>query len=364
MNYILYLLSYTVQTHIHFIFIHMSKHHSTKTGVESFSKKHIYVLVTLAVFVGILIGAFGFSQSSKTLRVSNSECVTTLAYIKPTINCDITEKKSILLDELQKKLDILINGYIKTGQATRVGVFVRDLHSTRFAGVNENENFIMASLLKLPLAIAGYKLAEVEPKILEQTFTYDGNPNLYVEQNIEVSDKIKIGQKYTLRELIRRSIVYSDNTTAQMLTNFYAPGYFDLILNALGVKLRLDNENGEDLVSPRNYANLFRSLYNASYLTADYSNELLEVLTNTTYRNGAVKNIPTDVKVAHKFAERAVIDNHGQPAFRQFHECGLVYAKKATEPYTFCIMTEGTDFNQLEKIQLEIGQEIYLLMSQ
>jgi hypothetical protein len=230
--------------------------------------------------------------------------------------------------------------------------------------VNQNENFIMASLLKLPLAIAGYKLAEVEPKILEQTFTYDGTPDLYADQNVPVADKIKIGQKYTFRELITRSIIHSDNTTAQMLSDFYAPGYFDLILNALGVKLRLDDKNGEDLVSPRNYANLFRSLYNASYLTADYSNELLEVLTNTTYRNGAVKNIPAHVKVAHKFAERTVVDIYGRPSFRQFHECGLVYVKNGDEPYSFCIMTEGTDFNQLEKIQQEIGQEIYLLMSQ
>ncbi len=340
----------------------MTKHkQSQQSKKDTYKKVAIYSTV---IIVSLGLGMLLQTYSKKDISIRSGDCVSTLVFIKPTINCDVTEKKTILLTELQEKLEILVNSYIKTGQVTRMGVFVRDLQSTRFAGVNQNENFIMASLLKLPLAIAGYKLAEVEPKVLEQSFTYTGTPNLYAEQNIPVSDEIKIGQKYTLRDLIKRSIIYSDNTTAQLLSDFYAPGYFDLILNALGVKLRLDDKNGEDLVSPRNYANLFRSLYNASYLTADYSNELLEVLTNTTYRNGAVKNIPSDVKVAHKFAERTVVDIYGRPSFRQFHECGLVYAQSGTEPYSFCIMTEGSDFNQLEKVQQEIGQEIYLLMSQ
>ncbi len=314
--------------------------------------------------IGILVGAFvPIFNPSNYVSVSNQDCVTSLTFIKPTIDCDITERKTVLLEELQRKLEILASGYTQTGQATRIGIFVRDLKSTRFAGVNQNENFIMASLLKLPLGIAGYKLAEVEPKVLEQAITYGGTPNLYANQNIPVSDRIVSGQKYSIRELIRRSIVYSDNTTAQLLSDFYAPGYFDLILNALGIQFRLDEVNNEDLVNPRNYANIFRSLYNSSYLTAKYSNELLEILTETEYRNGAIKHIPADVKVAHKFAERAVLDIYGNAAFRQFHECGLVYVKNGSEPYTFCIMTEGTQFESLEKIQQEVGEEIYRLMS-
>lgn len=340
----------------------MSKQHQQAEQLKKEKVKNIFIFSIVGI-VGILLGVFIQSQSKGHVHVYENDCVSSLTFIKPTIDCDITEKKSVLLDELQGKLEILVNGYLKTGKATRVGVFVRDLKSTRFAGVNQNENFIMASLLKLPLSIAGYKLAEVEPKVLDQTFTYSGTPNLYAEQNIPVVNKLQVGEKYTLRELIKRSIIYSDNTTAQLLSDFYAPGYFDLILNALGVKLRLDDANGEDLVSPRNYANVFRSLYNASYLTAEYSNELLETLTETEYRNGSIKHIPSNVKVAHKFAERVVFDLYGRPTFRQFHECGLVYVKDGFEPYTFCIMTEGPDFSELEKIQQELGQEIYILMS-
>lgn len=51
----------------------------------------------------------------------------------------------------------------------------------------------MASLLKIPLLIGGFKLAEVEPRILDQEIVYNGKPAFYGEQVIQVEDKLKVG---------------------------------------------------------------------------------------------------------------------------------------------------------------------------
>lgn len=316
------------------------------------------------IFAGGL--AIGIGLSVLVAQAAKSEggnCISSLELIKPTLDCGISDQKQVQMSNLQNKLDALIPVYVQSGQADRIGVFVRDLKSTRFAGVNEGDSFVMASLLKAPLLIAGYKLAEVEPKILDQEIIYEGKPNLYDEQSFKLGDQLVIGQRYSLRELMRRSIVFSDNTAAELLDKAYPVGFFDMIMKALGVQVRIDGGNDENLTTPRTYANIFRSLYNASYLTREYSNEALEMLAQTEYRNGAVAKLPPSTRVAHKFAERTVIDSKTQKIqFRQLHECGLVYADRGEMPYTFCIMSEGQSFESLEKIQREISLEIYKMM--
>lgn len=330
------------------------------------------VLVTsllVACLIGLFIGYLLFGPLFKTgsyaysSYVKNNSCVSGLTLIKPTLDCGISDQKLEQVSLLQNKLEILVDGYKKTGKADKVGVFVRDLRTTRFAGVNDNEVFIMASLLKLPVLIGGFKLAEVQPKMLEQTIEYTGSIDEYDEQNYKVGDKLQVGKKYTVLELLKRSIEYSDNTATQLVSNYFAPGYLDLILEALGIKIK-DNGMDENLVTPRIYANVFRSLYNASYLTKEYSNQALGMLTQVKFKNGAVAKLPPDVIVAHKFAERNIKNAQTREIVqKQLHDCGIVYTKDLLEPYTFCIMTEGKDFNNLENILQEVSLEIYETMT-
>jgi beta-lactamase class A len=290
----------------------------------------------------------------------NPTCTSALDLIRPNLDCEISDTKSQQMSKLQNKLEALIPLYIKNGKADKIGVFVRDMKTTRFAGVNDGDTFIMASLLKVPLLITGYKMAEVEPKILDQEIKYTGKPDLYSEQSFPIEDKLIPNNSYTVRELMRRAVVYSDNTASELLAQSYPPNFFDRILKAVGLQIRSHDGNDENLTTPRSYANLFRILYNASYLTGEYSNEALKTLAQTTYRNGAVAKLPPGIAIAHKFAERTVFaDKTHTIMFKQLHECGLVYAHAGKSPYTFCIMTEGKDFQDLQQVQQELSLDIY-----
>lgn len=222
----------------------------------------------------------------------------------------------------------------------------------------------MASLLKLPVLVGGYKLAEVEPRVLDQKIKYTGMPNLYSEQYIKPTEMLEAGKSYTVQELMRRAVVYSDNTAAQLLYDYYPSEFLDRIIQALGIVFTRPEGTTENFVTARTYANVFRSLYNASYLTTAYSNDALSILTKTVYSDGATAKLPKAVLVAHKFAERSAPDPaNSSKLIRQLHECGLVYAKDGTEPYTFCIMTEGADYEELQKILQDISLEIYNAMT-
>lgn len=327
------------------------------------NKRSICFLVASVLIVGFVIGWFFTSAifSSRYHITDEVEgCSSNLQFIRQNINCEYNSRKKTELARLETELEALTEKNISSGNATRLGVLVRDLRSTHFAGVNETESFYGASLLKLPLIIASYKQAEIQPEILAKNIKYDGGASLNDNQSIEIRDKLVSGTTYTIKELIDRSVIYSDNISAQILYENLPPGYFDLILNAVGIKYKLSDGSDEILVAPRTYANLFRLLYNTSYLTAEYSNEILETLTKVDYRNGAMKHLPPSLKVAHKFAERTVEDPITKKVMlRQLHECGLVYLNNNEDSYSFCIMIEGKDFADLEKIQQDYSLIIY-----
>lgn len=323
----------------------------------NYLKKNKFSLFIILI-IGVSLGIFG-GYKMHYYEDKNS-CISKLHFIKPNLDCELYDSKSQKISELQDKLEVLIDGIKKTGKAKRVSVFVRDLNTARFAGVNDGDTYHQASLLKIPLLIGGFKLAEVEPKILDQEIVYSGDPNLYSDQMIKPAEMLIIGKSYTIKELMRRSVVYSDNTAAQLLFDYYPQEFLDRIMEAIGIQLYRPGGQKEDFITARLYANVFRILYNASYLTKEYSDEALSILTKTEYKKAAVAELPPDVVVAHKFAERTDVDIvTGKTFQRQLHECGVVYAEDYEEPYIFCIMTEGYEYTDLEKIISDISLVIY-----
>ncbi|MFZ2522631.1 MAG: serine hydrolase [Minisyncoccia bacterium] len=322
--------------------------------------RNIYLLIVL---VSVLIFGIFLGREVLSEKVDNS-CVSKLKLIKQNLDCETLDYKVEILTNLQAKLEVKINDIKKTNKAKRVSVFVRDLNTSRFMGINDGETYYMASLLKTPVLIGGFKLAEVEPKILDQEIVYTGKPNLYSEQVIKADENLKVGETYNIKELMRRSIIYSDNTAAQLLYDYFPEGFLDRIMQAIGIQITKPTSETENLMTARSYANIFRILFNASYLTKEYSNEALSIMTGTTFNKGATAKLPKDVLVAHKFAERTVIDpTNKSVAQKQFHECGIVYNKDSSEPYSFCILTEGSDYLDLEEVVSDISLIIYYEMN-
>ncbi len=291
----------------------------------------------------------------------NTKCETNFQFINPEPDCEIYQDKLEKLSGLQKKLEEDIEAWEKKDGILRVSVFSRDLNTRRFIGVNENDSFYMASLLKLPVAVAWYKLAEVEPVLIDREIIYDGKINLYDKQNIKPEKILEVGSNYSMKELIYNSLVYSDNTAAQILFDNLPNQFIDRILSALSLQFTKPEGINENVITAKSYANIFRSLYNASYLTREYSDKILEILTETKYRDGALAKIPEDVLVAHKFAERSYV-NFDKKNIKQLHDCGLVYAKKGKEPYTFCIMIEGESLDLMQSTVQDISKSIFDVM--
>ncbi|MEN9622028.1 MAG: hypothetical protein RLZZ67_462 [Candidatus Parcubacteria bacterium] len=317
----------------------------TNTKVISF--------VVISFILGASLGFFTLRSDKVSL---SDNCPIDLPFVKPEQDCESFEKTVQKIQTLRDDLRRQVNSYLDTKRADRVSVFVRDLDSQKFAYVNETETFYMASLLKVPLAVAYFRLAELTPDLLTQTVTYDGSFDLYATQEIKPLKKLTPGT-YTVKELLDRSLMYSDNTSAELLSkNFVSYDYLQKILFTLGLQ-PVEKDQSQNQVSARSYAGIFRTLYNSSFLSRTYSDKILDTLSQSTFTEGASALIPKSVKVAHKFAERSFI-SQGQ-TIHQLHDCGVMYADNGNQAFSFCIMTEGKELANLKSVIQNVSSTIY-----
>ena len=270
-----------------------------------------------------------------------------LQFISPLLECN--GGQTVELKSFKSDIEKLANTLKAKSEITDLSVYFREMNNGLWFGINENIEFSPASLLKFPLMIAYLKEAEKNPKILDDTLTYTENENLYDKQNFKPEITLEVGTQYTVKDLVGRMIVHSDNSAQALLmknaTYFWQRPFAELEINPPGT------ESVEDYMSVVEYARFFRVLYNASYINPQYSNLALGILSESKFKEGLAKGVPSDIAVAHKFGERT-IDN-----VKQLHDCGIVY--HPDNPYLLCIMTRGKDFNQLTNAIQQISQKIY-----
>ncbi len=268
-------------------------------------------------------------------------------YISPLLEC--SDVRDISRGKVEEAMRDLIDNKIDSGDISYASVYFRDLNNGPWIGINEQEKFTPASLLKVPLLMAYLKIVQSDPNILKEKITIEENPTS-LTQNITPSSSVTVGAAYTVDELLQKIIVYSDNQAANALLKHIDTNDLNQTYSDLGIKTP-SGDATEDFMSVVEYASFFRILYNASYLNHDMSEKALEILSKSQFTQGLRAGVPDNVEIAHKFGERVFSSNN------QLHDCGIVYKDK--NPYLLCIMTRGEDFNKMVGVIKEISQLVY-----
>jgi beta-lactamase class A len=281
--------------------------------------------------------------------------------INPLLSCEIPNQAVFAkLQPLRQQLQKLIADEIKNQDAEKISVYYRDLISGQWLGVNEDEPYIPASLVKVPLLLAYYKYAETRPEILDKQLLFDSAGDTNLQQEVaKPPDSLETGKQYPISYLIYRMIAYSGNNSYSLLVQAMDKNFLQTIYGDLKVNFPEIYGNGtETSLSAKSFATFFRILYNATYLNHTMSEKALELLAKTNFTKGLVAGVPGDVTVAHKFGERTVhLNSTGEVLYRELHDCGIVYDQK--RPYTICVMTHGHNFNNLEKVISAISKTAY-----
>ena len=332
---------------------------------EKFQKKRHETLFRVGlILLGVLIGSFlaplfkknstPTSKRNVQVRLNSSD----YTFINPLLVCNISENRELReLNELKKTVSDFIDINIASNKVEKLSVYLRDADTGKGFGINEDEKFSPASLLKVPTMMGILKHAEQLPAVLKKTVYFDGSFNDNSYESIQSKNVIVPGREYTVEALLASMVGKSDNNATRLLHEIVDDETINDVYRDLGIpipKISIDT----DFMSAKTYSFFFRVLYNATYLTRDFSEKALSYLSDAEFSQGISALTPPNVKVAHKFGERELFDVGTKSiTSHELHDCGIIYSP--SRPYFLCIMTKGKEIKQLASIISSISETVY-----
>jgi beta-lactamase class A len=313
------------------------------------------VILVLSLFAAIMSSWF----LARTFIAQKQECSKNYPFVSNEIDCQKIDDVANRVEGLHGNIKMIIDNEKASNHLVRASVFYRDLNTRQWFGIDDLDKYYPASLVKLPIALVYYKIAQLQPGIFDKQIKVSAEmiDQANIDSHYPPQESLIAGNTYTVKELIRRMLVFSDNAPFSPLSDG-VNDYSEKVLADLGVYAPLNEaEQGAWNVTPRSYANIFRMLFNASYLDIDSANNVLELISKSTFTEGIVSGVPENVKVAHKFGEATGVNADGTVSSLVLNDCGIVY--KPDSPFILCIMTEGHDFSQQERVIQQITRSAY-----
>jgi beta-lactamase class A len=329
----------------------------------------LYVL-PIAVIASVGLSILGYylllkktprtdEASTNTPSLSDDGCSYTIqringySFIRPLMYAE-PKTEAAELYPTKSSLEEIINRYKSSGQLITASVYVREFIHGNWILAGDDKAFYPGSLLKVPEVMTFFKKSEDYPMLLSvkvpytQKLTADVNP-VYVSKHIE------LGHTYTVGELMKYSITYSDNEAAQLLMKGIDEKMFVKLFTDLGIAAP-DLKAQHLTISAKDYSQFWKVIYNASYLTINNSEKCAELLSRAEFPQGIQAGLPKGTRLIHKFGEGGP---NTQP---NLSETAIVYAPNHT--YLITVMTEGKDMQQLASIIAELSKAAYQGMSQ
>lgn len=226
--------------------------------------------------------------------------------------------------------------------------YFEDLNTGVSVGVNDRVPYFPLSLRKVPLVAAVYKQIHngafnLSDRVLVISSDIDHDYGPMADVN---------NKTFTIRELLWYTTYYSDNTAADVLLRVVGQENYHDALIRLGISINTDVTNSRNIdypLSTREYSNIFRSLYFSTYLTHSDSEQVLYLLSNTSFVGGLRAGVPPNIVVSHKTAYLQDGD--------QNHDCGIVYYPG--HPYILCVMTIGMSEERFSDFMNYVSQLSY-----
>jgi beta-lactamase class A len=304
------------------------------------NKKNVVIIIIIIVLLIISNVIFLILYINKEIHCQDN---LKFKYVAPRIAWKET-------DDFLKEREHFIVSYsglkpsiqeIITNKNGDYGVYFEDLTTGSWLGINERDKYFPLSLVKLPLLVTVLKSIEndelkIDDKItIKKEFLDSKFGTLYTKGE---------GYNATVKELLIYLINESDNTAFHALINKTSVESFETTRVAMG----LPQINGYEKISPKDYANMLRSLYLSTYLRRTFSELGLSIMTETGYNSQIPAGLPKNIKVAHKVGIDA--------SLKYYHDCGIIYDEN---PYLLCVMSSNSTQEEADKVISNISKVIY-----
>ena len=274
-------------------------------------------------------------------------------YIRPLVTAE-PECEGKEYAGLREELTNYLAEQQSGGYLSAASVYMRDFTQGDYIAINPTRRYEPGSLLKVSILITWLRMAEANPGLLNTEVVYEGIPGFAFPLEHYHSDTVVEGRKYTVKELLRHMMAYSDNRATLFLENRMDTTIFKEEFKDLGMKEPHFNESY--MLSITEFSTLLKTLYNASYVSSYSSEYATELMTRSTFKDGLIKDLPVTVKVAHKFGEA------GDSYTHELHESGIIFLPD--NPYMLIVMTSGNDWDKQANVISHISKMVYDHMNQ
>lgn len=329
----------------------------TSLNLPQFVKKYIPYIVVFCVSGIIFFFIFGGAKDILLKTISSQ-----YQFLNPSVN--FIEKKDLLVnfEPLRQKL----NTKYEKDEEFLVSLYFEYLPTGANINVNRDERIWPASLIKIPVAMSAMK------KVEDGKWTLD-NELIILDEDKDnefgALYKQQTGTTFTIKRFLEETLINSDNTAHfVLLRNIDASELEDTYLHLgmddiiEGLKKAPKDREYDNRITAKRYTIFFRSLYNATFLSPEYSELFLDILERAPkeYLN---LGMPEGVNFVHKTGIRT--DE------RVWADSGIVYIPG--RPYLITVMVqqkgkyEGEiDAETNEKVKTifkGIAEEIYTYVS-
>lgn len=238
---------------------------------------------------------------------------------------------------------------IVTNVRGHFSVYVEDLKTGVWWGINEKESYNAWSLLKVSTLVVLLKKAEREQLSLDEEITM--TPDEQKRESPLVQHRPGGTNKVSVKELAERMIEDSDDAAAIALCKLVSFDEFQEGLRATEMPPATP-PNQLPRISPEQYANLLRSLYFSEYLAKPSSELALSLMSSSGYNDQIRAGVPKEVSVSHKVG----FDGGSGDS----HDCGIVFLPN--RPYVLCIMSRNTTKDESERVMSSVSRQVYEFM--
>ena len=303
-----------------------------KKNREELRKYVISVLFFGAIFA-VGLGSYYFGKSTQSHSSDQSQ----FSFLNPVRK--FLEPKDLIVNvqSLRDELNSVYEG------DPDVSLYFEYLATGASISINKDAQFYPASLLKIPVAIAVAKKIDKREwewgnkLVLMATDKDDKFGTLYKEPT---------GSIYTIEELVRRSLVDSDNTAHFILIRNLETSEIENVYTHMGLDGFLETDGG---MSAKRYSVILRTLYNASFLSEENSEKLISFLAQEPFREYLGSGLPETVTFAHKIG----IDT----SRKVYLDSGILYLER--RPYILIVMTKEKTQEQAQEIMKNISEKVY-----
>jgi len=265
-------------------------------------------------------------------------------------------------------LETKIAELVRASGAETVAVAYYDLVTGHELLINPDVNFHAASTMKVPVMMELYRQAAAGKLSLDQRIAIkndfasivDGSHySLTPDSDSELTLYKRVGEKETIRELLRLMITVSSNLATNILIERVTPErVMDLMreIGANNIRVRRGVEDGKafekglnNTTTARDLMIILRCIAERRAVSARASDEMVKVMLGQQFNEGIPAGLPKEVRVSHKTGSITKVN----------HDAAIVYAP-ARKPYVLVVLERGIeDEKRAHKLIADVSRVVY-----